>query len=131
MEEHNKSGESNTCLCCGRTFATRIWLYKHCAADHPENEDIRPERPVKVKGLRLAHLHERKNLECGLPGCDLTFTCFKVDCITFIMIFWIKKNTIRVVTFIEGGLREKENWPLKCLRKESLDSLEVLKTGVK
>ena len=89
-EEHIKSGESNTCLSCGRTFATRIWLYKHCAADHPENEDIRPERPFKVKGLRLAHLHERKNLECGLPGCDLTFTHFKVESITFLQMLWIR-----------------------------------------
>ena len=77
-EEHGESAESNACLCCGRTFATSIWLYKHCIADHPDRTDIRPEPPLKVKGLRLAHLHEREELQCGLPGCDLHFTHFKV-----------------------------------------------------
>ena len=83
-EEHGESAESNTCLCCGRTFATSIWLYKHCVADHPDRIDIRPEPPLKVKGLRLAHLHEREQLQCGLPGCALQFTHFKVfDCNIF------------------------------------------------
>ena len=44
----------------------------------PDREDIRPEPPVKVKGLRLAHLHEREQLLCGLPGCALLFSHFKV-----------------------------------------------------
>ena len=77
-EEQGESAESNTCLCCGRTFATSIWLYKHCMADHPDRADIRPEPPLKVKGLRLAHLHERDKLQCGLPGCALNFNHFKV-----------------------------------------------------
>ena len=76
--EHGESAGSNTCLCCGRTFATSIWLYKHCIAEHPDRADIRPEPPLKVKGLRLSHLHEREELQCGLPGCALHFTHFKV-----------------------------------------------------
>ena len=76
--EHGESAGSNTCLCCGRTFATSIWLYKHCIAEHPDRVDIRPEPPQKVKGLRLSHLHEREELQCGLPGCALHFTHFKV-----------------------------------------------------
>ena len=77
-EKHGEPAERNTCQCCSRTFATSIWLYKHCIADHPDREDIRPEPPVKVKGLRLAHLHEREQLLCGLPGCALLFSHFKV-----------------------------------------------------
>jgi len=75
--EHGESAGSNTCICCGRTFATSIWLYKHCIAEHPDRADIRPEPPLKVKGLRLSHLHEREELQCGLPGCALHFSHFK------------------------------------------------------
>jgi len=52
-------------------------LYKHCLAEHPGNPAILPERPLRVKGLRLSHLQERTELRCGLPGCRHTFPHFK------------------------------------------------------
>ena len=71
-----KTGQ-HQCGGCDRSFAGLIWLYKHCVSDHPDQPDIRPEKPARVKGLRLAHMHEREELRCGLPGCTFSFSHFK------------------------------------------------------
>ena len=72
-----RSSTSHPCLACPRTFTASHWLHKHCLADHPDQPDVRPEKPVRVKGLRLAHLHERQELRCGLPDCAFHFAHFK------------------------------------------------------
>ena len=66
------------CKGCDKSFVAEVWLYKHCVQEHPDDETIRPPKPLKLgRGVRLAHMHERDQLKCGLPGCEHQFGHFK------------------------------------------------------